>query len=85
MRKLEKNIAPEVVEAAIRDRVRMVHDRFLHVTLLGLTDSRLISIIEEIAGYWPSSLRTALTSFCCEAVGGESPRIVDASVVLKPI
>jgi geranylgeranyl pyrophosphate synthase len=83
MKNPEKNIAPEVVETEIRDRVRMVHDRFLHVTLLGLTDSKLISIIEEIADYWSSSLRTALTSFCCEAVGGESTRIVDASVVLN--
>jgi hypothetical protein len=45
----KKDIAPEAVEVAIRHRVRLVHDRFLQVTLLGVTDSRLISIIEEIA------------------------------------
>ena len=85
MRNLEKNIDSEVVEAAIRDRVRMVHDRFLHVTLLGLTDSRLISIIEEIANYWPGSLRTALTSFCCEAVGGDSTQNSRRQCSAKPV
>ena len=83
MRNPEKDIAPGVVEAAIRDRVRRVNARFLQVTLLGVTDSRLISINEEIAHYWPSFFRTALTSFCCEAVGGESSRLVDAGVVLN--
>jgi geranylgeranyl pyrophosphate synthase len=83
MRNAKKDIASEVLEAAIGDRGRRVQDRFLQVTLLGVTDSRLVSMIEEVAEYWSSFLRTALTSFCCEAVGGESSRIVDAGVVLN--
>ena len=83
MRKPKKNTVSDALDPAIRDLGQRVHDRFLQVTKLAVTDTRLISMVEEIADYWPGVLRPTLTSLCCEAVGGESSQIVDAGVVLN--
>lgn len=85
MRRLKKNIVSDALDSAIRDRDRMVNDKFLQVAKLAVTDTRLISMIEEIAEYWRerSLLRPTVTSLCCEAVGGNSLLIIDAGVVLN--
>ena len=83
MRNSKKDMSSEVLNAKIRDRGRAVLGRFSEVTKLGVADRGLISMIEEVVTYWPSLLRPALTSFCCEAVGGESSLIIDAGVVLN--
>jgi len=83
MRKAKKDTVSEVLDAAIRDRSQRVADKFSQVMSLGVTDPRLISVIKEITDYWSCSFRSALISFCCEAVGGESSRNVDAGVMLN--
>ena len=79
----KKVTGSEGLDEAIRDRGRRVIDEFFQLMMSGVTDTRLISMIEEIKGSWPGLFRPALTSFCFEAVGGESSQIVNAGAVLN--
>ena len=83
MGNIKKMTVSEELDEAIRDRGRRVVEEFFQRMMSGVTDTRLISMVEEIKGFWPGLFRPAFMSFCFEAVGGESTQIVNAGVMLN--
>ena len=67
----------------IEERGRRILEKFDQVATSDVHDSKLLAALAEVKNYWSSPksrwsdlVRPALTSFCCEAVGGE-PKAAD--------
>ncbi len=64
---------------------RRVLERFGKITISGLSNPEILSIMEYINEYWKESYRPALISLSCEAVGGTSATVEDAGLVVSLI
>ena len=63
-------------------RSQEVLQAFRRATIAGINDADVVSILEGINVYWKDIYRPALTSFSCEAVGGEISIAEDASLMI---
>jgi geranylgeranyl diphosphate synthase type I len=61
----------------MKERSQRILERFEHVSFSGVNYPQLLSILEDVKDYWKDNFRPALTSFSCEAVGGQ-PEAADA-------
>jgi geranylgeranyl pyrophosphate synthase len=77
-----KNTTHDGMTAAIRERSQKVLERFGQVIVSGVSNVELLSMLDEVKGYWTDMYRPALISFCCEAVGAQAERVIDAGVML---
>jgi len=59
-----------------------VLERFRQEAVSGLGYPRLIAMMEDVKAYWKDIQRPALTSFSCEAVGGQPSMAADASLMI---
>jgi len=62
-------------------RSERINERFKQVTVSGVSDYKLLAILGDVNGYWKDLFRPALTSFSCEAVGGEPEMADDAALM----
>ena len=76
------------LNVAIEERSKKILERFEHVILSGVKNSKLVAILEDVKSYWSSPkspyrdlIRPALVSFSCEAVGGEPELANDAGLM----
>lgn len=67
----DKDLTYTELTALIEERGQKVLERFGHVAVSGVNHSRLLSILGDLKAYWKDMYRPALTSFSCEAVGGQ--------------
>jgi len=77
-----QNTPPYKLEIVLRVRAQKVLEKFGQVAVSGVTNDKLLSMLEVVKKYWVDSLRPALLSFCCEAVGAKSEVVIDAGVMI---
>jgi geranylgeranyl diphosphate synthase, type I len=69
------------LNAAIAERGSRLRGRVKEILLSGVNDPELRDIMEKIGSSWQDSFRPALTSFSCEAVGGQPEAAEDAGLI----
>jgi len=69
------------LDAVIEERGKRILERFRQVAVSGVSNPELLSILEEVKDGWRDTLRSALTSFSCEAVGGRPETADNASLM----
>ena len=76
-------LAYKELATIIKHRSQKILERFERAIISNVTDSKLLEIMTDVINYWSSSkstsrdlIRPALTSFSCEAVGGD-PEVAD--------
>jgi len=67
----------------MQERSQRVLRRFGEVALSGITDETFGKVLQDVKGYWTDNFRPALTSFCCEAVGGDPASTDDVSLMIS--
>ncbi|KON33480.1 MAG: hypothetical protein AC479_04335 [miscellaneous Crenarchaeota group-6 archaeon AD8-1] len=67
----------------IRKRNKNILSKLSENLLSEVSDNTLRLILKTVPEYWTDSLRPALTSFCCEAVGGEEKIANDAGLMFS--
>ena len=65
------DFSSEDLTALIKKRSQRVLRKFGLAAVSGVSDPQLLSILHDVKAYWKDTFRPALTSFCCEAVGGK--------------
>jgi geranylgeranyl pyrophosphate synthase len=70
--------------AILTNRAKGVLKSFREATVSGV-DHSMISLISDINAYWGDVYRPALTSICCEAVGGRTETLVDVNLMIALI
>jgi geranylgeranyl diphosphate synthase type I len=66
----------------LEKRSQDVLERFGQEAVSGFSYPELISMVEDVKVYWKDIQRPALTSFSCEAVGGQQSMADDASLMI---
>jgi geranylgeranyl diphosphate synthase, type I len=72
----------ENLPALIKNRGLKVLREFGQVAVSGVSDPKFLSVLRYVKAYWPDTFRPALTSLCCEAVGGEPEAADDVSLMI---
>jgi geranylgeranyl pyrophosphate synthase len=67
--------------AILANKAEGVLKSFREATVSGVGHS-MISIISDINAYWEDVYRPALTSICCEAVGGRTDTLADVNLMI---
>jgi geranylgeranyl diphosphate synthase type I len=80
LRKVDPN--QKKLTMMLEKRSREVLERFSQEAVSGLSYPKLISMMEDVKAYWKDTQRPALTSFSCEAVGGQPSMAADASLII---
>jgi len=65
------------------DRGLKVIEKFGQILFIDINDSKLLSILENVKKYWKDTYRPSLTSFSCEAVGGDPEATITASLMIS--
>jgi geranylgeranyl pyrophosphate synthase len=65
----------------IEIRSKKILKRFGEVAVLEVTNPKLVEALEDVKKYWKDFSRPALTSFSCEAVGGNPDMAENASLM----
>ncbi len=60
------------INAIVEQRGRKVLEKFGQVAVADLSQPELLTVLGDVKAYWKDTYRPALTSLCCEAVGGQS-------------
>ncbi len=80
-----RNLRSEDVEnltLLMQKRSQRVLRKFGEVALSGITDPGLLKLLQYVKSYWSDNFRPALTSFCCEAVGGDIAAADEVSLMI---
>jgi geranylgeranyl diphosphate synthase, type I len=72
----------EDLTSLMRKRSQRVLEKFGEVSVSGITDPTFLKLLQYVKGYWTDNFRPALTSFCCEVVGGNVAAADDASLMI---
>jgi geranylgeranyl diphosphate synthase type I len=59
------------LDMAIKERSRKILEKFGQATVSQVKDTKLLAALEDVKSYWKDLSRPTLTSFSCEAVGGD--------------
>lgn len=73
----------EELAAYVNERGKKIIDRFGQEAVSGVTDLGVCSILEDVKAYWKDAYRPALTSLCCEIVGGQPENSETASLIIS--
>jgi len=79
----DNEITYKELRQMLEERSQEVIKRFGHVAISGLSHPKLLSIMGEVKNYWKDAYRPALTSFSCEAVGGQLAAVDDVNLVFS--
>ena len=74
-------MANDEITFAIKKILERTFSKFRQVSVSGVTNSDLLTVLQNVNDYWKDPLRPALTSLSCEAVGGTFELATDASVM----
>lgn len=66
---------------AISKRGKKILERFGEIVISDVNNEELLGILKEFNNQWKDTLRPALTSFSCEAVGGQPSMADDAGLM----
>ena len=69
------------LKTAMAERGNRLREKVKESLLYGVSDYQLLEIMERINNSWRDTLRPALTSFSCEAVGGQPKEADDAGLM----
>jgi geranylgeranyl pyrophosphate synthase len=78
----KKDATYEQLVAQMEERSRPVLEKFSQLSTLYVNNSELLSILSEVKAYWQDTFRPALTSFSCEAVGGDPKAADEVSLMI---
>ena len=86
MPSLKKDVSQEELDKAVEVRSRRVLERFGQVATSNVKNPKLLLVLEDVKKYWNdvrtrAFFRPALTSFSCEAVGGEPEAAEDVALI----
>src|SRR3990172_3298554 len=76
-----KNSCIDGLAGVIEERGQRILERFGQVTISGVHNSKLLEILNDVKSYWRDLFRPSLTSFSCEAVGGEPEMADEAGLI----
>jgi geranylgeranyl pyrophosphate synthase len=65
----------------VRERSEKILKKFGQVALSHVRDPKLLAALEDVKSYWRDLNRPTLTSFSCEAVGGDPEMAEDAGLM----
>jgi len=71
----------EASSIIVKERCEKILQRFGQVVIEDITNPKLIQALEDVKKYWKDFSRPALTSFSCEAVGGDPAMSENASLM----
>jgi geranylgeranyl pyrophosphate synthase len=80
---IDKILNVEELTAIMEKKSRRVLERFGQVSVSGVNHPQLLSILADVKAYWKDNFRPPLTSFSCEAVGGQPEVTEDASLMIS--
>lgn len=72
----------EEMNLKMEKRSRKVLERFAQCSVSGVNHPQLLSILADVKAYWKDNFRPALTSFSCEAVGGQPEAAESVSLMI---
>jgi geranylgeranyl diphosphate synthase type I len=78
----DKDLTSKDLAALMEERGRRVLRKFGLAAVSGVNDPQLLSILHDVRAYWKDTFRPALTSFCCEAVGGKPEAADNVSLMI---
>lgn len=78
----DKLLTAEELKGTMEKRSRKVLERFGQISVKGVNHPQLLSILANVKAYWKDNFRPALTSFSCEAVGGQPEAADDVSLMI---
>ena len=78
---MPKELGYEDYEKIISARNESILTKFREKTVLGVTNSDLLAILNEVRNYWKDQYRPALTSFSCEAVESSKKIAEEAALI----
>jgi geranylgeranyl pyrophosphate synthase len=73
------------IDSIVKERGRTVVDRFRETIASNITDKKMLAALNYVTGYWSDYLRPALSSFSCEAVGGNPNTALSIGMMLTSI
>jgi geranylgeranyl diphosphate synthase type II len=76
------HISDSLLSALINERGSRILEKFRQTIVSGVSHPSLLSILTDVKKYWKDNYRPALTSFSCEAVGGQPAAADDASLMI---
>jgi geranylgeranyl pyrophosphate synthase len=79
---VKKDAAYEQLVAQMEERSRPVLEKFGQLSTLYVNNSELLSILSEVKAYWKDTFRPSLSSFSCEAVGGDPKAADEVSLMI---
>ncbi len=78
----KKALTQKEVAALVNERGQRILQKFKQVAVSGISDPKLVLVLEDVKAYWEDVFRPGLTSFCCEAVGGKQEVADNASLII---
>jgi geranylgeranyl diphosphate synthase type I len=76
-----RNLVDNELTAVIEERTKRVLEKYGQTVDSKVKDSRLLAILQDVKNYWRDSSRANLTSFSCEAVGGDPEMAENAALI----
>jgi geranylgeranyl diphosphate synthase type I len=77
----DKEAANEKLNTLIGERSKTILEKFGHVAVSNVKEPRLLAALEDVKSYWRDLNRPTLTSFSCEAVGG-NPELAENAALM---
>lgn len=81
---ISDNLKFKELPAIIKERGQRILDMFRKATVAEV-NHLILPIMVDVNTYWNDMLRPALTSFCCEAVGGRTETVINVSLMITLI
>jgi geranylgeranyl diphosphate synthase type I len=78
----DRDFSSEDLTVLIKKKGQGVLRKFGQAAVSGVSDPKLLEVLQCVRAYWPDTFRPALTSLCCEAVGGKSDAADDVSLMI---
>jgi geranylgeranyl diphosphate synthase type I len=78
---ISKNNANKQLNMVIKERSRAILEKFGKVAVSSVSEPKLLAALENVKNYWRDVNRPTLTSFSCEAVGG-NPKTADNAALM---
>jgi geranylgeranyl diphosphate synthase type I len=80
-----QDTAFEELAVKMKERSQRILERFGQVSVSGVNYPQLLSFLADVKTYWKDNFRPALTSFSCEAVGGQPEATDDVSLIITVV
>jgi len=77
----DRHLVDDKLSAIIEERSKRILEKFGRVAVSHVKDLRLLKALKDVKNYWKDYSRPALTSFSCEAVGGDVEMAENAGVM----